>query len=1673
MFVWTVSAPPVPAAVSCGQTLTHSTLVQNDLFDCLGNGLVAGAAGITIDLGGHTIDGTGLGSGVLGVGFASVIVTNGVLQEFDRAVTLGLGADQSIVTGITSTLNQEFAIAIEGADGVTIRESTITGNVSGIVVLEATGAHVHHNVITLNSADGARIEGGDGHRIERNLITESSGPAVSLVDADGNIVVDNTLTGNDAGVVVGEVDLPSNDNVVERNDISLSSSAGVEVIGSNGTRIVGNTINEGGSVGVALDTATSSVVEGNDLRFNAGAISLEASTGNVIHRNDAGSSNGTGISLEALSLDNAVTANRASGNSGEGIYVGDAATAGDGNLIDGNTASNNSGAGINVNGTGHTISNNVVELNDGWGIFAVPGNIDGGGNVAAGNIEPAQCSGVVCTIGIAPGAPDTYFVLTPPNPSNSQNAVFTFSGTDNTTPIVDLGFQCRLDGTDELDWVDCENPWEITGLSPGPHRLEVRAVDQGEAVDPTPAVYEWTYDALPGGVAPDTFIDIAPPPSSPLLEGVFTFSSNELDVTFECRLDSTLESAWEDCVFVYEFAFEEFDVGQHTFQVRATDFEGNTDPTPATYDWTVTGLVTTVTNGPAYVPPAEPGEPAEGGETEDRTATFEFAANLADATFMCSLDLGSFVPCTSPVTYTGLQVGEHVFTVFAEDPEGEQLQVEPTEYGWVILSSLDETPPVAVVTGAGTDANGALRFVFSATDNVTSPQGLVYECTLTPDGGLAIDLGECVSPLTLPNFEHPDPIPAGDYTFSVVALDSNDNASEPAGASVLGYAGDTVAPAPPTIAPLAAQTGLLEIAIAFAAVDDQFVTFECSVGAIPDPVHQFEPCEPPASVQVDLPGAYEFAVRATDLSGNTGSTSTATWEVVPQPVMTFTAALPPLTTPDTLATFAFVADQPGVSYACTLEGPLGTTTAACSSPATYADLAPGEHTFAVTATNVALGLVSDSLEHTWVVEGPPAEPPMVSIDSVPATPTLETTATFSFSADQSGAAFFCALEPPEPAVFAPCVSPVTHTGLVAGVWPGTEYTFSVYAVVDGLAGAPVDFEWAVTLPPPDTTPPATSLVSGPPAITAETSASFSFASNEAGSTFECSLDGGTFATCTSPATLTGLLAGAHTFAVQAVDPSGNVDSSPLVHIWEVQVPPPDCSTVLTLNASADAWVDQGSASTNKGTDSVLKVMSKSSNKNLRTLVDFNIPSAPAGCIVDSATLRLNATSYRNGRTLRVEPLSGPWSEGSVNWTNKPGVTGAASTTSSGSGWRQWDVTAQVATWFDTGVHHGFQIRDNQENSDHEQQFRSREGGSNPPQLVVTFAPAPAPDTSPPETVITSGPSDGDSTNVSFSFTGTDAVSAATALAYECRLDGLAWAACASPVNLAGLDRVVHTFSVRAVDEAANVDPSPATHSWTVTADTTAPTATITSSPPASTSATAATFAFASSESGSSFMCRLDGGAWEACSSSHIVNDLALGVHTLAVYAVDLSGNGADAMATSFTWEVIAFVDCGSPVTITTNADAWIDSSSTSQNKGSDSVLKVMSKSGGNNRAIVDFNLPTAPVGCVVESATLQMYAKSARSGRTLQALALGSSWIENTVTWANQPATTGAAATTNSGAGWREWAVAEQVTAMYASGGHHGFLVRDASENNDHEQQFDARESGSNAPRLVIVFSAP
>jgi hypothetical protein len=170
---------------------------------------------------------------------------------------------------------------------------------------------------------------------------------------------------------------------------------------------------------------------------------------------------------------------------------------------------------------------------------------------------------------------------------------------------------------------------------------------------------------------------------------------------------------------------------------------------------------------------------------------------------------------------------------------------------------------------------------------------------------------------------------------------------------------------------------------------------------------------------------------------------------------------------------------------------------------------------------------------------------------------------------------------------------------------------------------------------------------------------------------------------------------------------------------------------VTLSASDDATVDQGSANTNFGSATDLKVKAPllgALGVNLGgeryTLARFTLPALQL-CSVTLAKLRLFATSATSGRNLEADRVTQTWAEGTVTWNNKPSATstGAVTITSgSGTGYREWTVTSLVTAMYAPGSNFGFLVSDSSGLSllAPEQIYNSDEAAANKPQLVVTY-----------------------------------------------------------------------------------------------------------------------------------------------------------------------------------------------------------------------------------------------------------------------------------------------------------------------------------------------------------------
>ncbi len=91
--------------------------------------------------------------------------------------------------------------------------------------------------------------------------------------------------------------------------------------------------------------------------------------------------------------------------------------------------------------------------------------------------------------------PDTQITGGPSGETPATTVTFTFTGTDNLTPVANLVFAGRLDGGPFTAFSSATTA-TFTGLAEGSHTFEVRARDRAGNEDPTPAQRSFTVSGL-------------------------------------------------------------------------------------------------------------------------------------------------------------------------------------------------------------------------------------------------------------------------------------------------------------------------------------------------------------------------------------------------------------------------------------------------------------------------------------------------------------------------------------------------------------------------------------------------------------------------------------------------------------------------------------------------------------------------------------------------------------------------------------------------------------------------------------------------------------------------------------------------------------------------------------------------------------------------------------------------------------------------------------------------------------------------------------------------------------------------------------------------------------------------------------------------------------------------
>jgi hypothetical protein len=534
--------------------------------------------------------------------------------------------------------------------------------------------------------------------------------------------------------------------------------------------------------------------------------------------------------------------------------------------------------------------------------------------------------------------------------------------------------------------------------------------------------------------------------------------------------------------------------------------------------------------------------------------------------------------------------------------------------------------------------------------------------------------------------------------------------------------------------------------------------------------------------------------------------------------------------------------------------------------------------------------------------------------------------------------------------------------------------------------------------------------------------------------------------------------------------------------WWGKVEPAGGWTATTVAPAADAYVRDGTATTNFGADPTLQVkVTASAGTNRIVYLRFPLPAGSVG----QARLRLHGARASGAAASIADAVYGvastTWSETGITWNNRPSIGAVQANgvdVATLSQYYEWDVSSYVVAQKAAGATAvSFAVQMGTNTTAGPDTFDSREAASNRPELVLSVrtaadapptvatpaAASPSPVTGASTTLSVLGGDDGGEANltytwattgtppapVTFSANGTNAArsttatfSAAGSYAFQVTIRDGGGQTASSSVTVA----VQPTPTGVAVSPATATVPVGGTQAFSATArdqfgQPLAAQPAFTWSVSGGGTVSGAGVFTAGTTSGGPFTVRASGGA--------------------------ISGTASVTVSTGST-----------PVTLAPAADAHVRDGSATTNFGTATTLEVKNSTTAGNNRVVYLRFPLTGVGATVSNARLRLFgmrASGTSASITDSALAVASTtWSETTLTWNNRPAVGAvqasvAIATT---ARYYEWDVTAYVQAQRTAGATQiSLAVRMDTAVGSSPDTFNAREATGNRPQLVVTAS--
>jgi hypothetical protein len=784
----------------------------------------------------------------------------------------------------------------------------------------------------------------------------------------------------------------------------------------------------------------------------------------------------------------------------------------------------------------------VADASGNW-TFAQPTNLAEGAHTVkatatdvAGNVSVFSNINTFTVDLTAPAAP---VVATPANGSSTNDTTPDYTGTAEAGSTVSVYVDNVVVGT---TIATAAGTWSFTqpaALATGSHTVKVTATDVAGNVSVFSNINTFTVDLTP----PAAPVVQTPTNGSRTNDTTPTYSGTaEPGSTVSISVDGTVVgTALADASGSWSFTpTTPLAEGSHSVNATATDAAGNTGPQSNTNTFTVD---LTAPSTPTVV------TPANGSRTNDTTPTYSGTADPGSTVtiYVDGTQVGTAITDASGnwtfTPTTPLAEGAHMVSATATDSVGNTSGQSPTN-----TFTVDVTAPAAPVVA--TPANGSRT-------NDTTP---TYSGTAEPGSTVTVIVDGAVIGTTTANalgswtFTPTTPLPEGSHTVAATATDVAGNTSPQSNTNT--FTVDLTPPGAPVVTSPANGSSTHDTTPTYTGTAEPGSTVTVTVdGTVVGTTTADASGNWSVTPTTPLPeGSHSVTAAATDAAGNTGpqsNTNTFTVDLTAPAAPVVTAPANGAILGDNTPTYTGTAEANSTVTVIVDGSVVGTTPANASgawslTPTT--GLANGDHMVKATSTDAAGNVSPDSNTNTFRVDATVPSAPVVTGPATNGTVTNDNTPTFTGTAAPGSTV----------TVILNGNAVGTTTADASGHWTFTPTTplpdgpYTLTATATNAAGnvSPSSNSRTFVV---DTALPETQIITGPSGDTDTPDASFDLGSNEAGVTYECSLDGGDFTACSDPATFEGLANGEHTLQVRARDSAGNVDTTPATRTWNVLV----------------------------------------------------------------------------------------------------------------------------------------------------------------------------------------------------------------------------------------------------------------------------------------------------------------------------------------------------------------------------------------------------------------------------------------------------------------------------------------------------------------------------------------